>query len=309
MKHENYNYFMVGSFTLLMLFVLMFTFYKITGRTADAAIYYTYYGKVSGIRVGTTITYSGYEIGQLIDIEPVRNNNQTRYKLSLAIKSDWQIPDDSIIRVVSAGLLAENQLDISEGRSTAYLAAGDSIKSKAAVDMMALLEAFSGEFNNLADTGLKPILENINKQITHIGEDNISNIASSTRTLIHELNTSASQLNKLLTDKNTQHMSRVIANSDATMNRLAILSDRVEKSTTNLESLVRQSNELIGSNKDDLRQAVVDLRNSLNAIAQNMETIMYNLDTASRDISEFSHQIRSNPGVLLNSSPPKDKAK
>jgi len=300
---------MVGSFALLMLLVLMFSFYKITGRGSDADTYYVYYSKVSGIRVGTTVTYGGFQVGQLLDIEPERKNNATRYKLTLAIKSGWEIPTDSTARVVSAGMLAENQIEITEGGSAKYLQPGDTIKGIAAVDMMAMFQALSGDFSDLADTSLKPILDNINKQITQIGDGNLASISKDTKILVASLSKSASQLNKLLSDENSKRITHVIENSDKTMNNLSVLATRLEQSSENIRQLVDDSRDIVASNKNDLRQAVVDLRNSLNTITQHMETIMYNLDTASRDVSEFSHQIRSNPGVLLNSKPPQDEHK
>ena len=309
MKRDNINYFMVGSFVLLMLLVLLFSFYKITGRGADSDEYHVYYERVSGIRVGTTVTYGGFEVGQLLDIEPERENNNTRYKLTLGVKSGWDIPADSTARVVSPGLLAENQIEINEGNSDTLLKPGETIKGIAAVDMMAMINALSGDFHDLADTGLKPILANINRQITQIGDGNLAAITKDTRKLVASLTISSNQLNKLLSDENTARIEKVITNSDVTMTRLATLAERLEQSSANIKKLVDNSNEIVSGNKNDIRQAVIDLRNSLNSVTQHMETIMYNLDTASRDISEFSHQIRSNPGVLLNSKPPKDERK
>ncbi len=300
---------MVGSFVLLMLLVLMFAFYKITGRSANADTYYVYYNKVSGIRIGTTVSYGGFQIGQLLNIEPEREKSGTRYKLTLAVKSDWGIPVDSTARVVSAGLLAENQIEITEGKSEAYLKPGDTIKGVAAVDMMAMMQALSGDFGDLADTGLKPILDNINKQITQIGDGNLASIAKETKALLTSLTQSARQLNKLLNDENSQRIVNVIENSDKTLQDLSSLASRLEESSENIKNLVDNSNNIVSSNQQDIRQAVIDLRNSLNSVTQHMETIMYNLDTASRDIGEFSHQIRSNPGVLLNSKPPAEERK
>jgi phospholipid/cholesterol/gamma-HCH transport system substrate-binding protein len=48
-----------------------------------------------------------------------------------------------------------------------------------------------------------------------------------------------------------------------------------------------------------VRDAVSDLRHTLAATATHIDAIARNLETSSRDLSEFSGQLRRNPAVLL----------
>ena len=75
-----------------------------------------------------------------------------------------------------------------------------------------------------------------------------------------------------------------------------------------MEKLLKTTNSLVTDNNKDLRQAVLDLRNSMDVVATNINSIVEHIDSTARNMSEFSRQLRNNPGVLLNSKPPKDAA-
>ena len=308
MKRENINYLYVGAFTLVMLLLLIIVLLKITGRGNSVDYYYTLYDNVSGIREGTTVTYGGFKVGKLINIEPIRENGKTKYKLKLAVKSGWPVPSDSFVRLVSPGLLAESQIDISEGKALTLLKPNDMLASHASLDMMAVLSSMGGEFSNLNEAGLIPLLKNINKQVDGFG-NNIPEIVGDSKELITSLNTISKRLASILSDENSTHVSRVITNADQMTADLASLSSKLNAITIDLQGLVKNSNRILDENDDDIRKSILDLRKTLSITAQNMETIMYNLDVSSRNVSEFSHQIRSNPGVLLNGKPEKDEGK
>src|SRR5690606_12377129 len=115
MKRDNINYLLVGSFVLLAFLVLLVLLYRITGRGTDTEAYFVSYENVTGVSVGTAVTYGGYQVGRVEQITPNRDNARTEYRLRLAIREGWEIPSDSVARIVSPGLLSENIIDIAEG--------------------------------------------------------------------------------------------------------------------------------------------------------------------------------------------------
>ena len=308
MKRDNINYLYVGIFTLAMLLLLIVVLLKVTGRGSDSDYYYTVYDNVSGIRQGTTVTYGGYQVGQLINIAPVRENGKTKYKLKLAVQSGWPIPVDSFVRVVSPGLLAESQIDIAEGKDSALVKPEGKLASHPSLDLMAVLSSMGGEFSNLNEAGLIPLLKNINKQVDGFG-NNIPEIVGDSKELVASLNLVSKRLSKLLTDENSSRLNNAINNTDTITTNLVSLTSKLNNITEQLQGLVNNSNKILADNSSDIRKSMLDLRKALDITSQSMETIIYNLDVSSRNISEFSHQIRSNPGVLLNGKPVKDEPK
>ena len=53
---------------------------------------------------------------------------------------------------------------------------------------------------------------------------------------------------------------------------------------------------------------MVKLRESIGVISYNIQSIMYNMETTTRNMNEFSRQLRDNPGVILSGKPPADEA-
>ena len=97
-------------------------------------------------------------------------------------------------------------------------------------------------------------------------------------------------------------------NITETINNAAAASRRLEKTLVDVEALVNTSSEVVNENRADLQRSIRYLSASLEVVSQHIETITYNLEGTSRNMNEFSRQIRENPGLLLGSTPPKDKS-
>jgi phospholipid/cholesterol/gamma-HCH transport system substrate-binding protein len=56
---------------------------------------------------------------------------------------------------------------------------------------------------------------------------------------------------------------------------------------------------MIEENRRPVGQAVLDLQHSLEAVSRRIEAIAYHLEVTTRNMNEFSRQIRENPGVIV----------
>jgi phospholipid/cholesterol/gamma-HCH transport system substrate-binding protein len=81
-----------------------------------------------------------------------------------------------------------------------------------------------------------------------------------------------------------------------------------DKALVDLGSITEQMKTLVGDNRLDLEQTVIDLRYVLESVSRHVDAINQNLEGASRNMYEFSRQIRNNPGVLIGGKPPPDAA-
>ena len=70
--------------------------------------------------------------------------------------------------------------------------------------------------------------------------------------------------------------------------------------------LIQQLDGLLTESRPDLQQAVSDLRHVLEQVSRYSDVILQNLDSTSRNMNEFSRQIRENPGRLLGGAVPQD---
>ena len=85
-----------------------------------------------------------------------------------------------------------------------------------------------------------------------------------------------------------------------------VLIQNVQNSRQALDNLLAEATGLVGENRDDLDAAVADLRKTLFVVSQHIDAIAHHLEGASRNMHEFTREIRENPGLLLRGSPPRD---
>ncbi|HEX5635732.1 MAG TPA: MlaD family protein [Gammaproteobacteria bacterium] len=283
MKKDNINYFAVGVFILIILTVLFAMFYRVTGQVAGAEDYYVVFDNVAGIKRGTAVTYSGFPIGQLDDVQPLVDAGKTRYKLHLQIKGGWKIPEDSIAQIIMPGVIADRQIEITEGKSQILLQPGATISSRETVDLMTLVNSIGNELDT-----------------------SIVSLTGDASVLIKKLDNTADQLAVLLNDANRTHLNNAFRNADEASENMLKLSQGFASINTRLEDVLRRADNLLQDNDADVRQTVIDLHRSVESVTTNMDAILYNLDASSRNMNEFTRQLRNNPGVLLGSKPAVD---
>lgn len=304
MKRDHINYFAVGLFVLLALALLMVVMFRITGRSANVDTYYVELKNVSGIRNGSPVSYAGYQIGQIAAIAPVRDTQGTRYRLELVLNKGWSIPVDSTAQIVTPGLLAEKQIDISEGASVDMLKPGALIGSVEAADMFQLVSDVSAEFRKLSDQGLKPLFDTLNREITQT----VPAMTQQTTSLLTQLNASAARLLKLMETMDDKRVNAIVGNTETVTTNLLDVSQQLTQSAGKIDSILSNTSTMVGENGHDLRQAILDLRASMGVVAENINSIVYHIDSTSRNMNEFTRQLRDNPAVILNSKPPVDAA-
>lgn len=313
MRRDTINYLVVGVFVLTLFFVLLIVLYQITGRSGPTEQYFVTYGNVEGIKYGTPVLYEGYQVGQVEDVEPVRADAGTQFRITLAVMEGWQIPSDSIAKVVKSGLLSSVAIDIKEGAAKTSLAAGAEIRGEAAADLFSAVNDVAADLRSLTRDSLRPLLDNINEQVTLVSGDMRSLARDSLRpilddqvhTLLEKLNRSADQLGEILSEDNQRNVNQILSNLESASGSLDQLLVRIEESRANLDALVSDVDGLVDG---DISSSVADLKKSLHAVSQHIEAVSHHLEGSSRNMHEFTRQIRENPGLLLRGSPQPDGA-
>jgi phospholipid/cholesterol/gamma-HCH transport system substrate-binding protein len=89
----------------------------------------------------------------------------------------------------------------------------------------------------------------------------------------------------------------------------ADLSSDLRTTKAKVEGIVEELDGLLADNRENVNQGLQDLRYTAQAVARHIDAITYNLEGTSRNMHEFSRQIRQNPGLLLGGTPPRDEAR
>lgn len=113
--------------------------YGAAGRSVGKSSYdiEAIFGRIDGVAVGAEVKIAGVKIGTVksLALDPLTYEA----RLALAIERGVDIPDDSVAKVASEGLLGGAHISIEPGASEDMLAAGDQlILTQGSVDLLGL---------------------------------------------------------------------------------------------------------------------------------------------------------------------------
>ena len=310
MKRETINYFSVGLFVLVGMTILLSVLYRISSRAGDHDVYYTYYRNVAGLSSGTLVTYEGYAFGSVGDIEPERGDQGMQYQVELRVRKGWDIPQDSIARIYSDGLLADTVVEIDEGNSPAFLQPGDILKGEQGADLFATVSKVAGDFGDLSEHAIRPFLESLNNTTQQLGDElgsKVPVILGDVQALVAKLDKSATHLSGILNGETEQAAQRIITNVDIASADFRALTAGLSEVKEEAQRLVNRLDTLVVESQPDVKDAVSDLRQLMGQVLRYSDGILNNLDSISRNMNEFSRQIRENPGRLIRGPAPRDQ--
>lgn len=292
MKSNRINYAVVGSFVLVILAGLVMSVAMLTGRTGATDTYFATYDNVTNIKYGTQVMFEGYPVGQVEDIQPLQQDGKMRFRVDMSVSQGWQIPDNSIAQVTSAGLLSAITIVIKAGNSLTMLSPGDEIPASGQKSMFEAISSVAGETTSL--------IQRLRKIVDHFAETT-PEITGNLTAFSAKLNKSGGRLQEILKKKNTENLETALANFSS-------LSENLQASNRKLDTLLDDFGQLASENKNGIKDSVDDLRHVMASMSRHIDAISHNLEITSRNMNEFSRQVRANPGVLLSGKSPADEA-
>lgn len=312
MRRDNINYLAAGLFVLISFGVVLTLLYKLTGRVGDAEAYHAYFNNIAGLNDGTRVTYEGYQIGYVAGIQPEQAAEGTRYRVNLLLKQGWRMPVDSVASIYASGLLSETVINIEEGSAREMLSPGAQLQSKQGGNLFASLDVLAKDIGGLTQTSIRPLLHNLNQYVSQLGGElgaRVPRILADIEVIVANLNTGVGRLNAVL-DARTEHGVRsIVEDVEITARNFRTLSSSLQASQTQLDALVTDARGLVVDNRDDVRASVLALRGVLEGLAGEIDGILFELEGASRNMNEFSREIRTSPGLLLNGRQPLKEAR
>ena len=222
-----------------------------------------------GLAEGTQVLYEGYPVGIIDAIRRRTDTGEPHFRVEVSVERGWRIPEDSVAEIAASGLLSAVVIDIREGASPTALEPGAEIPSVESGPSRRDARPRLGE-------GTPAILENLESFTT-------------------ALNETASKINDILRPANTARIERILRNLEVTSDRVATLTDGLTETRSELHDVVGTMNRLLDEHEDDLGHAMVDLHDSLEAVAVRID----HLEATTRNMNEFSSQFRANPGLIL----------
>ena len=297
------NYVVAGAFVAVMLVLGVVAIAMLTGRTGATDSYYSVYKNVTGLKFGTQILYEGYPIGQVDEVTPVAKNGAMLFRVDYEVQEGWQIPDDSIARIGSSGLLSAITINIDAGTSPIAHKPGAKVVGHEAADLFSVMSEMAGEVSNIAQNDIRPLLKTINDTA-----EAFSLTVATVGTLVDEDGTKVVKTFAKLAEDLNARLPRITENVDTSAANFAGLSTDLAKTRDKLDKLLQVSETILGENRGEVRKSIEDLKHVTDSLARHIDTVNQNVEGTARNMYEFSREIRQNPGLLLSGTSPKDNA-
>lgn len=289
MRDERRNHLVAGGFVLVMLAALLVWLALLSGRTGATDPYFVFYDRVHGLKTGTEIFFDGYRVGKIATIEPALADGRRRFRVDLRIRRGWPVPEDSRARVLQ-GLFARVVLDIRGGHSERLLEPGAEIPGEESSDVFADVQSVARKFD-AAFEELRPVIE--------AAAAGGPEIVASLRSTSADLERASDQLAAFLSPGNAENLGRTLANTEEASGSLAALAQSLEATRVRVDGVLASVDELVDAAGGDVRQAARELQHSLAAVARHIDAIAADLEASSRNLSEFTRQVREDPGVIV----------
>jgi phospholipid/cholesterol/gamma-HCH transport system substrate-binding protein len=307
---------MVGLFVIVAAGVLVATVFGITGafgRTAKT--FHAYFPFAGGLEVGSTVRYAGGpKVGRVekLRIDP---QNPASIEITLNVQSDLPVKTDSHVRIMSMSPLGDNHLEIVPGTPQAALAKdGSTLPADRYLDLNAITERINDlapeaqqllhTFNERA-TELKVTIDRVNDLLNAQNRANLAGTLAQTHQMLAE---------------DRPIVKSALGHVNTASEKIGPLLDDLKKTSAEANKTLDHVDGMIGENRDDVHQAVLQLRKSLNNVtsltgrlddtldvnSENIDELLENLRHVSQNLKEFTDTIKSKPYTLIRSSSPRE---
>jgi phospholipid/cholesterol/gamma-HCH transport system substrate-binding protein len=307
---------MVGIFVLIAGAVLVGTIFTLTGAFGGSATTYrAYFPFAGGLEPGATVRYAGGpKVGRVEKLQ-LGSKDSSRIEITFSVKSGLPVKTDSRVKIMSLSPLGDNHLEIVPGSEKAALAAtGTILPSDPYVDFNAL----TAEITEIAPqaqqllktlndraTELKVTVDRVNDLVNPRNRANLAGTLAETRGMIAE---------------NRAQVKATVQNLNSASRNLSPLLQDLRKTAAQANEALNHVDSLIGENRADVRQAVVDLRRSLATVtdltarldqtldvnSENIDELLENLRHVSENLKQFTNTIKTRPYTLIRSSNPRE---
>lgn len=268
------------------------------------ATYITYFKFAGGIEPGSFVRFGGLKIGtvQGAEIDP---QDSTRIRVKLLVAPDAPIRANSKARISSLGFLGENYIEISPGtRDAAPLPPDSEIP---ALEIVQLADVFNNVNNitvnanklvNDLDDKFLVLANNANQLINNlnatVGPENREHLSSALAHADALLGETRPQLKKTLANLETASakLGPTIENADTTMAQVKTLSANLNTVVTDNRQELREVLLRLRESLNDVRRLTVDLDDALASNRANLDETLENIRASSQNMKQFTETIK-----------------
>jgi phospholipid/cholesterol/gamma-HCH transport system substrate-binding protein len=309
---------LVGLFVVIAVGVLVGTVFTMSGAFGRSVkTFHAYFPFAGGLEPGATVRYSGGPKAGRVDKLRIDPQDPSRIEITFSVQSDLPVKTDSKAKIMSLSPLGDNHLEIVPGSAKAGIAAnGALLPSETYVDFNALTK----QINDIAPDA-RQLLQTLNERATELKE---------TIVRVNDLLSAQNRANLAATLANTRGMieedrpqiKSTLEHVNTVSAKLEPLLEDFRKTTAEANKTLDHIDAMIGENRADVHQAVVELRRTLvnttdltgrldqtlDVNSENIDELLDNMRQISENLREFTATIKARPYTLIRATnPPEHK--
>jgi len=299
----------VGAITTLAIAVLFIGYSFLRGNDVFSTdnMFYTDYDNVDGLTTSKPVLVNGYQIGHVSKMYLLENGKiRTEFK----IKNEYEIPSNTIARIVNESILGSKVIVFNLGNSKTYANSGDPLQSDVQANLMEKVEPLQKKVENLV-VKLDSVLSGVN---TALDEEFQRDFKSSLRSISISLNNMEKITNNVesLMGSEKIRLAKIMYNLESITDNFKNNNKKLNSILANLDNL---SDDLakseIKATIENANQAMKDVQSITDKINNgegslgllvNDDKLYNNLSNASENLDQLIYDVKTNPAKYLKIS-------
>lgn len=299
----------VGIITVVALALLFigYNFLKGNDVFSQENDFYTDYDNVDGLTVSKPVMVNGYQIGRVSEMTLLDNG---KIRTSFKIKNRYDIPSNTVARIVSADLLGSKAIIFELGNSKTMAQNGDPLLSDVQANLLEKVEPLQLKVENLVvklDSVLSAVNTALDEEFQRDFKTSLRSISASLSNM-ESITKDAEELvgsEKVRFAKIMQNLESITNNfhqNNATINNIVANLDHFsdELSKTEIKATIDNATEMM-KNVESITSKINNGEGSLGLLL-NDDDLYRNLNHASQSLDHLIKDVEERPGKYINMS-------
>lgn len=292
----------IGVLTVLAITILVLGYSYLRGNDVFAGSnkFYAVYKSVEGLSVSKPVLVNGFQIGH---VSSMQLQPDGRTIVEFKIDTKYNIPDNTLAKLVSADLLGTKAIVFEMGNSKTFFENKDTLKSDIQGSLAESLQPIQKKAEELISK-MDSSLASINKILNPNFQKNVDRSFLSIANSLQTLEGTTKKIDALVGSQ-TSHINGIMANAESVSGNLKTSTSHLNTIATNFETFSSDlSHSNIKQTLDNANKAVTDLQASIAKINDgkgsislllNDDKLYKHLDSASYNLNQLFIDLKAHP--------------
>ncbi|MBS1501588.1 MAG: MCE family protein [Bacteroidetes bacterium] len=292
----------IGVLTTIAIAILILCYSYLRGNDVFSATnrFYAVYNSVEGLSVSKPVLVNGFQIGHVSNMK-LRPDGRT--VVEFKIEPQYNVPDNTLAKLVSTDLLGSKAIVFEMGNSKNYAEDKDTLKADVQGSLAESLQPIQKKAEDLI-AKLDSSLQSINKIMNPDFQKNVDRSFLSIANSLQTLEGTTKKIDQLIGSQ-TGHINAILSNAESTSSNLKTSTSHLDSIAGNVQKFSRDlSNSNLKQTFENANKAIADLQaavakinngqGSLSLLINNRQ-LYDNLNSSSKHLDSLLIDLKAHP--------------